>query len=300
MTNPKRARAGWYPDPLGQARLRWWDNHTWTTHISNSNAATIAPDEVVESPTLTRAAASANAPLAPQRYGTATRASYAATTFATAPSGPEPSASLPTATGASEWASVAAALNQASAATDEPIVIVRIPGAAPLVVDVAERCYWWDGGLSALPLDPGPLGIDELPRALAPVPDIAGNDLDPLLWLIGKIAFRSALPEWLDAGDRHRLRRWPNMPALDHSADELRMMTFLSHASLNVAELAATADVRDADARALVGACSLMGVLRTVPGAVDGSEHSARTTRASRGLFGRLRSRLGGSARQTA
>ena len=45
MTNPKRARAGWYPDPMGQARLRWWDNHTWTTHISDSDAATIAPAE---------------------------------------------------------------------------------------------------------------------------------------------------------------------------------------------------------------------------------------------------------------
>ncbi len=26
---------GWYADPQGQARLRWWDGSTWTSHTSN-------------------------------------------------------------------------------------------------------------------------------------------------------------------------------------------------------------------------------------------------------------------------
>lgn len=28
------AQPGWYPDPSGQARLRWWDGRAWTDHTS--------------------------------------------------------------------------------------------------------------------------------------------------------------------------------------------------------------------------------------------------------------------------
>ncbi|HLL86035.1 MAG TPA: DUF2510 domain-containing protein [Thermoleophilaceae bacterium] len=24
----------WYPDPYGQARLRWWDGWRWTEHLA--------------------------------------------------------------------------------------------------------------------------------------------------------------------------------------------------------------------------------------------------------------------------
>ncbi|MDQ3935837.1 MAG: DUF2510 domain-containing protein, partial [Actinomycetota bacterium] len=27
--------ADWYPDPHGQARLRYWDGQQWTVHIAN-------------------------------------------------------------------------------------------------------------------------------------------------------------------------------------------------------------------------------------------------------------------------
>ena len=26
--------AGWYADPRGQARLRWWDGSAWTEHVA--------------------------------------------------------------------------------------------------------------------------------------------------------------------------------------------------------------------------------------------------------------------------
>ena len=31
-----RVPAGWYPDPLGLPQLRWWDNHSWTEHVSDA------------------------------------------------------------------------------------------------------------------------------------------------------------------------------------------------------------------------------------------------------------------------
>jgi len=30
--------AGWYPDPLGEAELRYWDGSTWTPQVAGSEA----------------------------------------------------------------------------------------------------------------------------------------------------------------------------------------------------------------------------------------------------------------------
>jgi hypothetical protein len=38
-----RIPAGWYPDPLGQARHRWWDSTTWTQHVTAGPKTTAAP-----------------------------------------------------------------------------------------------------------------------------------------------------------------------------------------------------------------------------------------------------------------
>ena len=31
--NPSYPPAGWHPDPIGRARLRYWDGGSWTDHI---------------------------------------------------------------------------------------------------------------------------------------------------------------------------------------------------------------------------------------------------------------------------
>jgi Protein of unknown function (DUF2510) len=34
MSGPASAPAGWYPDPSGQARQRYWDGRQWTMHCA--------------------------------------------------------------------------------------------------------------------------------------------------------------------------------------------------------------------------------------------------------------------------
>lgn len=37
--------AGWFPDPAGQDRLRYWDGNRWTDHYAPSRAADLPPDK---------------------------------------------------------------------------------------------------------------------------------------------------------------------------------------------------------------------------------------------------------------
>ena len=54
------APAGWYTDPRGQARLRWWDGQTWTRRIADVHEPTVqepaVQDAAVQEPAVQDAA----------------------------------------------------------------------------------------------------------------------------------------------------------------------------------------------------------------------------------------------------
>lgn len=43
LGDEKRGRPGWYPDPSGQARLRWWDGRAWTGWTNDGVAEASGP-----------------------------------------------------------------------------------------------------------------------------------------------------------------------------------------------------------------------------------------------------------------
>lgn len=337
MTNSSRIPAGWYPDPLGLPQLRWWDNTAWTEHTSDSReplvergtVITVTPrlawaddepdaatgfaaetaaqtDDAPGEPQSTLPAASApreieaadspptTEPIADTDLlvGAAAPASVPATDDADDTRAPAPSERP-------EWAAVAAAI-EASTRADEPMVVtVRSDAFPPLLLDLAERVYWWEVPLEDFPVDAEGIVATAAPRDGHILPIAAGYDLDPALWAIAVAAHPASLASWLRVDDRYRLRRWPSVPAVRHDPDLLRMTSMLSHAPLAASELAAIAGTTPTSADTLVSALSLMGLLRLFPAdAADSGDVAAPAaapppTVVSRGLFGRLLARLG-------
>lgn len=203
------------------------------------------------------------------------------------------------------WTGVAIALHRLQTDPSPSIVTVRVPGHLPLVIDVETHAYWWDTPLAAFPTEPGDIEVvvdtknPDVEAARAP-----GTDLDALLWLIGLNSFLGELAWWLQRHDRYRLVRWPNFTMLTHDGDQMRMTAMLGYAFLPVDELANASESDPSEARRLINAFSLMRLLRS-ESPVAAEVAAGVTTEPApapalmpvstgkRGLFGRLRDRLG-------
>jgi hypothetical protein len=146
-----------------------------------------------------------------------------------------------------------------------PILIaLSVPGHSPIGIDLRSNTFVWDASLEDFPVDPGPVHVSTHPIE-ADDPGFAGTaqGLDLLLWLVGLHAF-PARATWLRAGDRYRLKRWPDYEALPHSDDELRVIKAAAQGLMTVEKLAARAKVDAPVAQRVVNALSLMGALRRV------------------------------------
>ncbi len=341
MNNSTRIPAGWYPDPLGLPQLRWWDNTAWTEHTSDSreplveqtSVITVTPrlawadddpdavalredpsgvdtapatDTVTGDPTASAATASApreiEAPDAVTTIDLLADAPSPNAEFidAVAPDGAAPGSSQPTVRAA--WAAVAEIISSATREEEPSVVTVRSDAFPPLLIDLADRGYWWEVPLADFPVDAVGLTASTAPRDGHILPATAGYDTDPVLWAVATAAFPASLAPWLNDDDRHRLRRWPSITELHHDPDQLRMTSMLSHAPLAASELAAIAGTTLPAAQRLVSALSLMGILRHFPAdaAASASTPSAAPSVAApppqvvpRGLLGRFLARLG-------
>jgi hypothetical protein len=197
--------------------------------------------------------------------------------------------------GGSGWTEVARLLHGSDSSSEPTVIRVTSPGLPPLTIDCRERVYWWSLPLDRFPGSPPPLSARLDRRDEAELPGSAGFDAEPLLWMIGTAAFSTAPAPWLGAEVRVRLRRWPNLTALPHDERHIRMLSMLSHAALSAEDLARLGSVSVPTASAVVGALSLMGVLRATEQLDAVPPDSVRpVTVPPAGLFARLVTRLRG------
>ncbi|OUE24512.1 DUF2510 domain-containing protein [Clavibacter michiganensis] len=112
--------AGWYADPAGSDRLRWWDGTRWTDHLADAPAATAAAFPAGTAPSPASAPAGGHVPpeapaAAPPAYGQQApqqpyaQAGYAQQPYAQAgyaqqPYAATPPPKVPASTSPSTWA----------------------------------------------------------------------------------------------------------------------------------------------------------------------------------------------------
>jgi hypothetical protein len=263
MTDRGTRREGWYTDPLGQADLRWWDSQNWTTQVTSSrpedSRPTAAPrpsplqwaedDELpVQKPvgSTPRVSPPKAQPSAEPKFVLgASPESVDAEPEATAKAGPD-------------WSQLMLTLLTAG----DNIVTASAAGIPTITVDMGERIYWWDWSLDSFPAHPVDLVVRSIPRAEAPVPAVAGRHSEPLLWRVGTAS--EAMAKRIDPTLRYKLRRWPDLATMPHTADQLRAIKVLATAQLTTTELGAIADITEPVVRSLIGTFALMSLLDSV------------------------------------
>jgi hypothetical protein len=162
------------------------------------------------------------------------------------------------------WTGAAMAVQSIRQIPRPILIALSVPGHNPIGIDLRSSTFVWDTPLEEFPVEPGSVHVSTYPIELED-PGFAGDSrgLDLLLWMIGLNAF-DARATWLRAGDKYRLKRWPDYDAFPHTADELRLIKTLAQGLMTVDKLAAKAKVSTADAQRVVNALSLMGALRRI------------------------------------
>lgn len=180
-------------------------------------------------------------------------------------------------------------------------IVMRITalGHPPIMVDPRHNAYKADGD-GDLPDKPRLVLVETqvVGPETGPAFELPGSDLDALLWRIGLLAFPDSSAPWLPTGQRQRLRRWPNLTALDCDIEQVGMVAMLANAAFTPAELAEASGRPLGDARSVINAFSLMGLLvpetETNPVAADAPAAAPAppgTVRAP-GLLTRLRQKF--------
>lgn len=194
--------------------------------------------------------------------------------------------------GPGTWAEVATTVYDALQRNSADVITVVVGSRDMLQIDIARYSFEW-----STPLAEFPTGASGLRIAVNPAADFSATpkNLDSLLWTLGNNAFGGAAAPWLQAGQRVRLSRWPNMPRHLHGMQQMYMLAALGNAYFSAGELAAASKAPEATAQDLINALSLMQLLKysaeapPVVIAPSGPQHRQQP----QSLFARLRARLG-------
>jgi hypothetical protein len=194
------------------------------------------------------------------------------------------------------WAGAATAVHAIQQMAMPMTLQLHVADHGVIAIDFAYNAFAWPVSLDAFPESPSSVIVETragLPDG--PSLELPGRTLDPLLWSIGYHAFADEPAPWLNPGHRYRLRRWPSLSELSIGLDQVRMIAMLGNAFATADELAAAAHTSPSDARRLVNALSVAGILRRSSGApaLDAAPTPPETPTASTGLFARLREKWG-------
>jgi hypothetical protein len=163
------------------------------------------------------------------------------------------------------WTEVAVAVARARRSAEPTLLTARVDGHAPLVVDVAAGLWWWDADLTTFPAAPGHVDVVLSPRdGDEEARRGPGRPLAPLMWLVGLGSFPGELAWWLQPDDRHRLTVEPDLTTLPHEPAQAEMIGLLAAAPHTVKELSTAAAVPCGEARRVVNALSVAGLLSVV------------------------------------
>ena len=197
---------------------------------------------------------------------------------------------------ATGWARVAMAL-LGLRGESEALLLIDLADDALIVVDWGRKDYWWQGGTGVFPEQPtiSKVRVYRGDGARLPFMLEQPSELPALLWLVGIHAFPTSPAWWLGESMAYRLTRWPDFAALAVDPDDVSMTALLSKSALTSHELAAAAGVDLNKAQRLINALSLMRLVRETPPVVHQAPVAvaAPVVESKRGLFSRLRARLG-------
>ncbi len=284
MHEPERIPAGWYPDPLGTTHARWWDSYSWTEHTSDSHGPATASETIlitpssvfaepeepeVAAPKLADAAGvmvKAAPPLEPQISTPVVAAVSSASTGETATAAPAAPAVEPdkrqTSGSANGWLAVNFAINTVGRHS----LIRATSGQIPeLIIDVGRGLYWCDVALETLPRIVGSLTVKMRPRSKARTPPHAGQDIRPLLWMLG-VEIESGGPiASVNSRNRFKLRRIPTIASIKPSSEQMQMASTLTNAYMTPGELAAATKSSLSSAIRLIAFFSFIGLVSELP-----------------------------------
>lgn len=191
------------------------------------------------------------------------------------------------------WSSAAMAIHSAIHQPTPAVLRLDIIGHPPIAVDLRYHAFMWEGDLARFPDEPPHVEVRSAvaPPDAGPIFELPGLELDILLWLVGLNSFSGSPATWLRRGERYRLQRWPNFTVLPRRMDHIRMTAALVNAPLSVDELSAATGVPVSDAQRLINALTLMEAVEITSAAPV--TPVVIPTQPERGLFRRLRERLG-------